>query len=113
MLYIPNFKRIVVSRHLIFDEQACWNWKGADKDEQFNSGMFRMTWGSTLNKENGPFVIGIYQGENTTDETEHLDANSKSTHTEEESEQAATQGSRRSTRQTSKPSYLDDCILLS
>lgn len=111
--YNPNSKRIVVSRDVIFDEQACWNWKGADKHEQFNSGMFRMTWGSTLNEGNEPFVIGMHQGENTTDETKHLDANSESTHTEEESEQAATHGSRRSSRQTSKPSYLDDYILLS
>lgn len=47
-LYNPSTRRIVMSRDVIFDEKACWNWKGVDKEEHTESGMFRMTWGSSL-----------------------------------------------------------------
>ena len=68
-LYNPTTKRIVVSCDVIFDEKETWNWKGADEEEN-NSGNFHMTWGTTLDEGNGPFVIGAHQKESITEETE-------------------------------------------
>ena len=71
-----------------------------------------MTWGTTLDEGNGPFVIGAHQKESITEETEQQETETQPSHTKGTSEEAATQGTRRSTRQTSKPNYLDDYILL-
>lgn len=108
-LYDPDSKRIVVSRDVFFDEKACWNWRGDDKDEQSGSGMFHMIWGSTQDEGSGPYISGTQQ-ENTTPETEHQEDDSESIYTQEE--QSAEQGTTRSSRQVNKPSYLKDYILL-
>lgn len=110
-LYNPNTKRIVVSRDVIFDEKEAWNWKGADEEEN-NSGNFHMKWGTTIDEGHGPFVIGSHQQESIAEETEQQETETEPSHTEGTSQEAATQGTRRSTRQTSKPNYLDDYILL-
>ena len=111
-LYNPTSKGIVVSRDVIFDERTCWNWKGGDKEANTNSGMFSMTWGTTLDEGAGPFVSGQRQEENIAAESEHQPEEPETTHIEDVDEEATTQETRQSNRQRSKPSYLDDYILL-
>ena len=110
-LYNPTTKAIVVSRDVIFDERTCWNWKGVDKEANTNSGMFSMTWGSTLDEGNGPFTAGNHQEENSDAQTDHQEEEPETTHVEEVNEEATTQESRHSTRQRNKPGYLDDYVL--
>ncbi|WZZ85883.1 hypothetical protein YC2023_114462 [Brassica napus] len=110
-LYNPDTKCIIVSGDVIFDEKATWKWKGEDKEEN-HPGSFHMTCGATLDEGNGPFVVGENQEETIATDTEHPVDDLEPTHAEEASEQPATQDARRSTRQTSKPSYLEDYILL-
>ena len=45
-LYNHTSRRIIVSRDVMFDEKACWNWKGADKEHT----------------RHVPYVMGIYRG---------------------------------------------------
>ena len=54
-LYNPTSKKIIVSRDVIFDEKACWNWKGEGEQVRTDPGMFHMTWGSTEDNGSGPY----------------------------------------------------------
>ena len=63
-LYNPNTKRIIVSRDVVFNEKACWNWKGDKKDEHSDSGMFSLPWGTSLDEGSGQYVISTSQEEN-------------------------------------------------
>ena len=56
--YNPTSRRIVVSRDVIFNEKAYWNWKGAEDEVQSQPEMFRMSWGTTMDDGSGPFVVG-------------------------------------------------------
>ena len=118
-MYDPQTQKIVVSRDVVFDETKRWNWlqnsseqsmdgsfsitlgefgnHGIQKDQEFSSGeVAQQRIGETSGFSNGedtPKVVTIDDDdEGEEDETEVI--------------------IRRSTRQTSKPKYLDDYVLL-
>ena len=110
-LYNPTSRQIVVSRDVIFDEKACWNWKGADKEVQYTPGMFHMSWGSTEDNGSGPYVVGsnnedvVAEPETETNETAEIVSDTVN-------DQEPIQEVIRSNRQTSRPSYLEDYVML-
>lgn len=69
-LYNPSSRRIVVSRDVIFNEKSCWNWKGANNNMEIEPGMFRMSWGVTMDDGDGPFMIENQQEGDTAKEEE-------------------------------------------
>lgn len=66
-LYNPTSKRIIVSRVVVFNEKARWNWNGGSKQVQTEPGMFHMTWGNTEDNGSGPFVVGASNEEEVTE----------------------------------------------
>ena len=63
-LYNPTSKRNIVSRDVVFDEKARWNWKGEGKQVQTEPGMFHMTWGITEGNGTDPFFVGATSEDN-------------------------------------------------
>lgn len=111
-LYNPISKIIVVNRDVIFDGKSCWNWKGDNDEARDKPGMVHMSWGTTQDNGSGPFVVRVHyedkatEPETETNETEEINS-------EGVDEQEYTQEVRPSTRQTSRPCYLEDYVLLS
>ena len=105
-LYNPSTRRIVVSRDVKFDEKACWNWNETDKGKQVESGKFHMTWGSSVDEGNIPFVIGSHQEENIETETDQQEETTEPTPREDHV------APRRSSREVKLPKHLEDYILL-
>lgn len=114
-LYNPTSKRIIVSRDVVFNEKAHWNWKGGSKQVQTEPGMFHMTWENTEDNGSDPFVVGASNEEEV---TEPVAQPNKTEETEdvviepEADEQEPIQEVRRSSRQVKKPGYLENYILL-
>lgn len=121
-LYNPDTKKIIVSRDVIFNEKACWNWKGGSKEAQSKPGMFHMSWGATEDKGSGPYIEGVQRETASLPEaveteqspaevkTESYETEETDSVVEEESDQVPEL--RRSSRQVNKPEYLKDYILL-
>ena len=115
-LYNPTSKKIIVSRDVVFDEKARWNWKGDVKQVQSKPGMFHMAWGAIEDNGSGPFVVGVATEESATNDAEEVvdsEAETEVIHSPANAEdQNPVQELRRSTRQVSKPEYLKDYVLL-
>ncbi|KAG7553438.1 GAG-pre-integrase domain [Arabidopsis thaliana x Arabidopsis arenosa] len=123
----PARRRIVVSRDVVFDEKRGWNWNHSGKDESDNApGMFKFRLGEFGNHG---LREEVSETENRTEETreenenndEALDnendfsdnASEISLEEVENQEQAPIQPTlRRSERQSHKPGYLNDYVLL-
>ena len=117
-LYDPQTRKIVVSRDVVFDELRSWDWSKTDR-EQRKDESFKLTLGMYGNRglqDNSSTectceIKRIEEGQTETvvDEQygsfEHDDPE-----TEEEEETHPVL--RRSERQSNKPNYLDDYILL-
>lgn len=108
-LYNPTSKRVIVSRDVVFDEKARWNWKGEGKQVQTEPGMFHMTWGNTDDTGSGPFVVGAISEDIADESSEEEETNAEPAVEEEEGIQEV----RRSSRQHTQPAYLKDYVLLS
>ena len=113
----PQTRRIVVSRDVVFDESKGWNWNQTTSEKD-RDGKFKITLGAFGNhgileteqcgeEEVEPGRIE----EKKADETEVIEVESES----EEDEDTVTELRvlRRSGRQSTRPRYLDDYILLS
>ena len=117
----PQEKKVVVSRDVVFDETKGWDWKHnnprEDRDESFH-----ITFGEYGNH-------GLHKSETIVEnsveteqeETEHNSETIEAPNGSEDDEEGSTStvtGNpspiilRRSTRQTAKPQYLEDYILL-
>ena len=98
-LYDPTNRRVVVSRDVIFAESKQWKWNEKETDKP------------TM------ITLPMASSESTSDtvaeedESEHAYSNDEETEETEETEDQVIL--RRSTRQTSRPSYLDDYVLMS
>lgn len=120
----PARRRIVVSRDVVFDEKRSWNWSHSGKDESDNApGMFRFSLEEYGN--HGLREDVSETSENRTEETrEENEYNDEVSSNENESsentlediesqEQAPIQPTlRRSERQSNRPGYLSDYVLL-
>ena len=119
-LYNPTTRRVVVSRDVIFNEKACWKWKGDEKEKTNEPGMFQLSWGTTMDVGHGPFSITPQQEEVTEVAADGVVDTSESAtigvydqvEGDAGSEETEIPELRRSTRQTSRPSYLDDYLLM-
>ena len=111
----PHTKRVVVSRDLVFDETKGWNWKHDVSGKSLN-GSFKVTLGDFGNH-------GIQDIEQTEAEQEEvnddivkneiIDVDDGNTTSEDEHESTESQQVlRRSERQSIKPKYLDDYVLV-
>lgn len=107
-LFDPDTKRIIVSRDVHFMEGKEWNWSKTEKTEYSNPGEFEVSLES----------LGEIGEENTLEE-EEVESEPSVTADEEESEEYTVdeeeddpQVLRRSQRVGTRPSYLDDYILL-
>lgn len=104
-LYDPTKKQIVVSRDVVFDESQGWNWKLVEKVISSNPGMFKIAFGESGNR-------GISDDEDDAESGGNTDDN-KEADTEVWTELPVDDVVlRRSNRESKKPSYLDDYILL-
>lgn len=103
----PLSKRIVVSRNVLFDEEKEWNWRQTDETEQCDPGSFTFDLKSL---SDGSDELGTPVGAYEDDGDEGLvDVDDEElTDDEEESSQP-----RRSSRVSTRPSYLDDYVLFS
>lgn len=124
-LFDPETRRIVVSRDVVFDETKGWNWKGLDTERKSyddfvvelgefgNHGISEQ-----VNTSNQPRVL-----EQAGDNHENGEAGKADkkiiTIEDDESEEAGknvvggeSRVLRRSERQTSRPKYLDDYVLM-
>ena len=107
----PTKRQITVSRDVVFDEKTSWDWGSARKETSIEQELITFP---TLNSESNDEVEGVHddteQGvEVETEETEELDETEKLDEVEEDDNHTL----RRSTRQSTKPSYLDDYVLMS
>lgn len=103
----PDSKRIIVSRDVVFDEEKEWRWndKGKAKEserEEFEINLRRLTDGTI----EGEATIEV--SENESDDDENVEAENDFDNEEDDVQMQP----RRSTRISTKPSYLDDYILL-
>ena len=98
-LYDPTNRRVVVSRDVIFAESKQWKW---NEKETHKPIMITLPMASS---ESTSDTVA------EEDESEHAYSNDEETEETEETEDQVIL--RRSTRQTSRPSYLDDYVLMS
>lgn len=102
----PINRKVAVGRDVIFDENKRWDWKRCDKED---TGMFSVEIGEYGNHGIDEGEVDIKQ-EDEEEDTTTLDHDLENQ--EEEESVAEDAGLRRSQRETRKPSYLDDYILL-
>uniref|UniRef100_A0A1J3H956 Retrovirus-related Pol polyprotein from transposon TNT 1-94 n=1 Tax=Noccaea caerulescens TaxID=107243 RepID=A0A1J3H956_NOCCA len=121
-LYNPTTKKVVVSRDVVFDEKTSWSWSETSVGPSREPGMFHLRWGDVEDTGKGPTMIGNDQHndhhEEEDDENsdhENHDGNHEENHGEAANDAAHEQPVqlRRSDRQRSKPTYLDDYLLQS
>lgn len=74
--------------------------------------MFRMSWGLTIDEAHRPFVVGNQQEEYTVAEEETQTHVPETGDTDQVTEKAMTQGLRRPTRQKTRPTYLNDYVMI-
>ena len=98
-LYDPTNRRVVVSRDVIFAESKQWKW---NEKETHKPIMITLPMASS---ESTSDTVA------EEDESEHASSNDEETEETEETEDQVIL--RKSTRQTSTPSYLDDYVLMS
>ena len=98
-LYDPTNRRIVVSRDVIFIENQRWKWNKKKTNESTV-----ITFPMTSSEDTSDTVA---EG----DESEHVSSDDEGREETEETEDHTFL--RRSTRQTSRPSYLEDYVLMS
>lgn len=105
-LYDPNVRRVVVSRDVVFRESEAWNWKSTKTEQHSEPGSFSLCFSGFGNK-------GIEEDEtNKIGEGSTVEQTEPTVEIEEEEEEPDHIILRRSTRETKKPGYLDDYILL-
>lgn len=113
-MFDPRTQKVVVSRDVVFDESKGWNWSSR-KEDQHNMEGFKIIPSSFGNH-------GLLETESN-EETEQKAPKTELQETEpkpEETQEVETESDddiepilRRSQRNTSKPKYLDDYVLLS
>ncbi|KAG7546288.1 Zinc finger CCHC-type [Arabidopsis suecica] len=116
----PTKRRIVVSRDVVFDEKRSWNWSHSGEDKSNNApGMFKFSLGEFgnhgLREENQEAVENRTEEENEDENSSNEDEASDNNNMEdiENHEQVQTQPTlRRSGRQSNKPGYLNDYVLM-
>lgn len=110
----PTKRQITVSRDVVFDEKTSWDWRFTRKETSIEQELITFPTlkdkGGESNDEDEGVHDDTEQGvEVETEETEELDETEKLDEFEEDDNQTL----RRSTRQSTKPSYLDDYVLMS
>ena len=112
-LFDPISRKIMVSRDVVFDENKSWNWMSGDKETEtfiIDFGEFRNSGLRQLEDTRSPGVvvneIGEKEAETEEQSTEH------GVHHHDDDDGDDQPYVRRSTRETKKPAYLDDYILL-
>ncbi|KAG7565310.1 Integrase catalytic core [Arabidopsis suecica] len=116
----PTKRRIVVSRDVIFDEKRSWNWSHSGEDKSSNApGTFKFSLGEFgnqgLREENQEAVENRTEEENKDENSSNEDEASDNNNMEdiENQEQVQPQPTlRRSGRQSNKPGYLNDYVLM-
>ena len=110
-LYDPTNRKIVVSRDVIFNENQGWSWKSMEKELDYDSGMFKVSLGEFGNRGMNEEVKVESIGHNTLEETNasNLDNTIAVDADEDEPDHVIL---RRSNRESKRPSYLEDYILL-
>lgn len=115
-LFDPQSQKIIVSRDVIFDEAKGWNWKQSITEKN-QVGSFKVIYGETGNHGLQETEQGgtEQQEDNKVPKEEIVVKEEDDTDSEEESvstDNGDHQMLRRSQRQSTKPSYLDDYVLL-
>ena len=107
-LYDPMYRKIIVSRDVVFDETKRWNWSNSTKDTSNEPGMFKLTFGDYGNNgiQDDEDTDQTHTGEDTVEEREDEEQPSDMITSQEEPEL------RRSTRVTKTPAYLEDYVYL-
>ena len=115
-------KRITVSRDVVFDETKGWNWKRIDGElrsyDDFNVVLGGFGNHGLAKPSDQAHGQALEQGSSSKeeeiqhDEAETMDTNTVHIEEEDESDHEARLLPRRSERQTSRPKYLEDYVLL-
>lgn len=114
----PINRKVVVSRYVCFDENKSWDWKNCEREESVEPlnvefgeyGNHGINEGDEMNRESK--IDKVDRGEVIkTEETEDHETEDQ-VEIEDDDEESAETGLRRSQRETRKPSYLDDYVLL-
>lgn len=110
-IYDPHTKRVVVSRDVVFDESKGWEWNKLSVETR-NNESFEIQVGRFGNHG----LSGVEETEHTSGddqrEIEEVKEETETEQLEEEETDIQPQNLKRSERQTTKPKYLDDYILL-
>ncbi|KAG7599886.1 Zinc finger CCHC-type [Arabidopsis suecica] len=118
----PTKRRIVVNRDVVFDESKGWKWNSSENETNNSPGMFSVVFGEFGN--NGIREDNVYtetentERDNGSDRDEEPDEenveNITDTHdiSSEEGQEQPQPTLRRSGRETTKPKYLNDYVLL-
>lgn len=111
----PQTKKVVVSRDVVFDETKGWNWT-QDDSTQDGEGSFKV-----MIEDFGDHELKEKEGDADTDQISPEQNDDSNSETSQEAIEEATESSesvsplqalRRSTRQVSRPKYLEDYVLL-
>ena len=105
-LFDPSTKRIIVSRDVLFDEEKQWSWDTPEASDADESGSFEVE--LVPLQSNGDHVVVPSTSETDIDGEETRDEDED----DEETEEQLSSHVRRSSRVSTKPSYLDDYVLL-
>lgn len=115
-------KRITVSRDVVFDETKGWNWKRIDGElrsyDDFNVVLGGFGNHGLAKPSDQAHGQALEQGSSSKeeeiqhDEAETMDTNTVHIEEEDESDHETRELPRRSERQTSRPRYLEDYVLV-
>lgn len=118
-LFDPTSRRVTVSRDVVFDENKHWKWNMLNSENHSDSGMFTLSLGEFGNHGVRDFETAAGTEENREESEDNGDSEGDDAvldETEQETEQELTNQPmpllRRSGRQITKPTYLNDYVLL-
>ena len=110
-LYDPHTKKVVVSRDVLFDESRSWGWNKEGVGIR-NNESFAVQIGRFGNHKISGFEATEHTSEDDHDFAGEVEHDTETENLGEEETEVQPQNLRRSERQTTIPTYLDDYILL-
>lgn len=125
-LYNPETRKVVVSKHVVFNEESGWEWdKDSSKEDEGEPGKFKLVWGESFDDGSGTIETNTEDDVDPTNSStqsaqEQIPSNTSSVSSAQSQVQVSHgdqahnnhNGPRRSARQSVPPRYFDDFVML-